>query len=111
MIAMLSMTLTFAESENTEVTTSAYNVNFNYRKVADALDLSSDQMETMQDVNKTFKAEMMNAESASKEDRTDMIAQAIRNNLQYMSYILTPEQFSKYTILFNRTMKNRGLEK
>lgn len=108
---MLSMTLTFAESENTHLTTSTYNVNFNYRKVADALDLSSDQMETMQDVSKTFEAEMTNAESASNEDRTDMIAQAIHDNLQYMSYILTPEQFNKYTVLLNKTMKNRGLEK
>jgi ATP-dependent exoDNAse (exonuclease V) alpha subunit len=112
MVAMFSMTLTFAENESTANlnTTEAYNMAVNMEKLGQALNLSKDQMESVAEIHKTFSAEMMFAAQYGKEERNKMIDKAIKKDLAYMNYILSKEQYRKYLTLLNVTLINRGLK-
>ena len=55
-VAMLSMTMTFAENENTKSlnSTEAYDMTVNMKKLGQTLELSNDQMEAVAEIHKTF---------------------------------------------------------
>lgn len=111
-IAVLSMTMTFAENEtlNGVENVSAYNMNVNYGRLADCLGLSNDQVEAVQDIHTSFCADMMNAASANADERKGMVKKAVEKDLKYMRYVLTGDQYRKYLMLLNVTFNNRGLE-
>lgn len=110
-VALLSMTVSFAEGENMNEAnnTNAYEMNISMYSLSHALNLNNDQREAVADVNKAFSAEMMNAAVADKADRKAMVDKAVRKNLSYMHYILDREQYHKYIIILNATLNNRGL--
>lgn len=71
LITILTVTATFAGNEEASVMneTKTFMVNFNTRKIGEALDLSTDQLECINDIAKTFDAEMMNAAVAPNEEK------------------------------------------
>ena len=97
-VAMLSMTMTFAENENM------------MKKLSQALGLSKDQVEGVAEVHKTFSAEMLFAAQYGKEERAKMVEKAIQKDLAYMNYMLSDSQYRKYVMLLNVTLHNRGLK-
>lgn len=112
-VAMLSMTMSsFAENENAENTLNveAYDMSVNIRKLAVTLDMTFDQMETVEDIHRMFCAEMMMAAQANKDERTMLIDKAINKDLRYMRYVLDKKQYHKYLLLLNTTLHNRGLK-
>lgn len=111
-VAVLSMTTTFAENENTKSTSgvNVYDMNINIRRLGGVLGLTFDQMESVTDIHRTFCGEMMVASQAHKDDRKAIVEQAVEKDLKYMSYILTPTQFAKYKTLLDTTLSNRGLK-
>ena len=112
-VAVLSMTMAFAENEklNNAENANAYNMAVNYERLADCLGLSSDQAEAVQDVHTSFCADMMNAAAANADERENMVKKAVEKDLKYMRYILTESQYRKYLVLLNATFNNRGLGK
>ena len=112
-VAMLSMTMTsFAENENADLTlnTEVYDMTVNLRKLAVALDMTSDQMESVGDIHRMFCAEMMMAAHANKDERTVLMDKAIKKDLRYMRYVLDQKKYHKYLMLLNTTLQNRGLK-
>lgn len=111
-VAMLSMTMTFAENESTTSlnSTEAYNMTVNMNKLSQALSLSKDQIESVAEVHKTFSAEMLFAAQANGDERQTMVDKAIKKDLAWMDYILNREQYHKYVMLLNITLVNRGLK-
>lgn len=111
-VAMLSMTMTFAENENMNAlnTTEAYDMTVNINKLSQALGLSKDQVESVAEIHKTFSAEMVFAAQYGKEERAKMVEKAINKDLAYMNYILNKDQYRKYVMLLNVTLNNRGLK-
>ena len=110
-VAVLSMTMAFAENEklnNTE-STNAYNMAVNYGKLAESLGLSIDQAEAVQDIHTSFCADMMNAAGANADEREAMVKKAVEKDLKYMRTVLTEEQYRSYLRLLNATFMNRGL--
>ena len=112
LVALMSMTMTFAENESASNlnTTDAYNMTVNMKKLAQALGLSQDQVESVTEVHKTFSSEMMFAAQYGNEERTKMVEKAVNKDLAYMNYILSRDQYRKYVMLLNVTMSNRGLK-
>ena len=110
---MLSMTFTFAENlESSEATAAnAYDMSVNFRKLGEALELTTDQMEAVENIHHTFCGEMMMAAQANKDDRKNMVNTAVNKDLRYMRYVLTKEQFRKYNLLLQTTLFNRGIER
>ena len=112
-IAVLSMTITFAEDEklNSVNNTNAYNMSVNYASLSDCLGLSSDQSEAVEDIHSSFCAEMMNAANADASERKAMVDKAVAKDLKYMRSVLTEDQYRMYLVLLNATFNNRGLNK
>lgn len=110
-VALLSMTTaTFAAEEENEAA-SAYNMNVNVAALARTLDLTIDQTEAVNDVHKTFAADMLTAGRASEANRKEMVDKAIDKDLKYMKSILSKNQYHRYLLLLNTTLVNHGIEK
>jgi len=112
-VAMLSMTMTFAENETAANlnATEAYDMqSVNMKKLGMALNLSQDQMESFAEVHKTFSAEMLFAAQTVGDERQKMVEKAIKKDLAYMNYILSSDQYRKYVMLLNMTLMNRGIK-
>ena len=111
-VAMLSMTMTFAENENAASVNNveAYDMQINIRKLASALSLTSDQVEAVEDIHRTFNAEMMVAAQANKDERAELVDKAIKKDVRYMHYVLDQKQYRTYLMLLNATLINRGLK-
>jgi len=110
-VAMLSMTMTFAEKENTSsiMIPSAYKMEVNYGKLGEALRLTQEQLEDVKYVHGEFCSDMASIGSAQKDSRKMMMMNAIHKDLRYMRYILDRKQYHKYLMLLNTTLYNRGL--
>lgn len=110
-IAMLSMTMTFAADENLNSTNSlqAYNMEVNYTKLGEALDLSSDQLEAVKDIHHEFCVNMQCIAAASENSRPAMLKNAINIDLRFMRSVLSQKQYKRYLLLLNTTLLNRGL--
>ena len=114
MVAMLSMTMAFAEGENVNSTNNlaAYDMSCNMNKLAEALSLTGDQREAVENIYETFTAEMMfAAEYYSNDQRKEMVNKAINKNIAWMKYVLNDSQSRTYLMLLNTTINNRGLNK
>ena len=111
MIAMLSMTMTFAENENTKSVNNveAYDMSVNMRKLSVALGLTTDQIEAVENIHNTFNAEMQLAAQADSADRQERVKKAVDRDIKWMHYVLDEKQYRTYLTLLNATLNNRGL--
>ena len=113
MVALMSMTMTFAENETAANLNKAeaYNMKtVNVTKLCQALNLSKDQVEGFMEVYKTFTSELLFAAQMNDEERQLMMEKAIKKDLAWMDYILNKDQYRKYVMLLNVTLHNRGLK-
>ena len=112
-IVMMSMTVAFAENEdnNATNTTEAYVMQVNMYKLGQALDLSRDQYDFVEDAMNAFSADLMCVAEASEESRKAMLRNAVIKNLSATRSILNEAQYHKYLRLLNTTLNNRGLNK
>ena len=110
-IAMLSMTMTFAENEEAKNVTNveAYDMSVNMRKLSVALGLTLDQMEAVENIHSTFNAEMQLAAHADENERQEMVNKAVERDIKWMQYVLDEKQYRTYLLLLNTTLNNRGL--
>lgn len=110
-IAVLSMTLTFAADENLNSMNSlqAYNMDVNYKKLGEALNLTSDQLDAVKDIHREFCVNMQCVASANESARRAMLKNTINIDLRYMRSVLNEKQYKRYLLLLNTTLLNRGL--
>ena len=114
MVAMLSMTTAFAEGENLNSVNNvaAYDMSCNMNKLAEALSLTADQREAVDNISQTFNAEKMFAAQYYNDDqRKEMVKKALEKNVAWMRYVLNDKQSHTYLMLLNTTINNRGLNK
>jgi len=114
MVAMLSMTMAFAEGENMNSVNNmaAYDMSCNMNKLAEALSLTADQREAVDNIYQTFTAEMMfAAQNYNNEQRKEMVNKTIKKNIAWMKYVLNEKQCRTYLMLLNTTINNRGINK
>jgi len=112
-VAMLSMTMAFAENENAANVNNAkaYDMNVNMNKLSETLALNYDQKESVAEIHRAFCGEMMVAGQASKDERQALVDNAVTKDLKNMRYVLSHDQYRKYVMLLNVTLNNRGLNK
>ena len=106
----------YSFAENNEATemesVEKYEFNINKRKLACFLELSSDQMESVEQITEEFERGMMFAFYENKNDsRYKVTDNVIKMNIKHMSYILTKEQYHKYLMVLNATLINKGFIK
>ena len=112
-VAVMSMTMAFAagENDNNTATTNAYKFNLSTYALSRALNLNQDQIDVVEDINRTFSAEMMNAAVSDSSEREAKVNAAIKKDLSYMHYVLNNSQYREYVKFLNVTLNNRGLNK
>ena len=110
-LAMLSMTMTFAESEEAKSVKNveAYDMSVNMRRLGVTLGLTIDQMEVVENIHNTFNAEMQQAAHAKEDDRQELVNKAVERDIKWMHYVLDQKQYNNYLTLLNTTLNNRGL--
>lgn len=113
LVTMMSLTMAFAGNADAKATemNNVYDLHINIRRLATTLGLNLDQMESVEDLYRNFCMEMLNASVADKDEKADMVDNALKRNLTYMSYVLDTKQLKTYTTLINTTLTNRGLRK
>ena len=90
----------------------AYDINININSLAKYLELSKDQIESVENVQRVFSESLKFASTYdSKEARKNMVKNAIEYDLRNLNYILTNSQYKKYVTILNTTLNNRGIEK
>ena len=88
-----------------------YDFNVNYRRMGYFLDMPEDQLKDFKAFFDKFKSNMQFAyNECSEPSRSKVVKNSIRKNINEMRYILNDEQYRKYIIIFNTTLKNRGFE-
>lgn len=87
-----------------------YNVKVNTKKLANYLQLSSDQMDAVETVTNEFSNDLMFAAVQDGEiSRKAVTKNLLEKNVKYMSYILNKTQMHKYLVVLNATMNNRNI--
>lgn len=87
-----------------------YNVKVNTKKLADYLQLSSDQFEAVESVTDEFSNDLMFAAVQDGETTRNAVTKnLIEKNVKYMSYILNKNQMHKYLLVLNATINNRNI--
>jgi hypothetical protein len=102
----------FAEDNNaTEIERiERYNVKVNTKKLADYLQLSSDQFEAVESVTDEFSNDLMFAAVQDGDTTRNAVTKnLIEKNVKYMSYILNKNQMHKYLLVLNATINNRNI--
>ena len=119
LVAMMTLTMANATEENTTVVNdlevkkepSLYDMSVDYTKLAMCLGLDVEQINVVKYIHGTFCKDMKIAATASEAERKELTDKAIARDLQYMRYVLTEKQYSRYDTLLNNTLHNRGLVK
>lgn len=89
-----------------------FTINVNTKKLGKYLELSKDQIESVETIEEEFARDLMFAAvECNVNNRIAVTKNAINKNAQYMSYILNKEQYTKYLKVLNITVNNRGLLK
>ena len=114
MVMMFTMSVySFAEDNNaTKLTnTEKYELKVNHRRLACVLDMSKDQMEMSDEIISELERDMVFASCMNTEDSSEkIVANAVKKNIRYMSYILNDKQYRKYLMLLNLTLEHRGFD-
>ena len=110
-LAMFSMTMTFAENEETKSVKNveAYDMSVNMRRLSVTLGLDVNQMEAVETIHNTFNAEMQLAAQAKEADRQELVNKAVERDIKWMHYVLDQKQYRNDLMLLNLTLYNRGL--
>ena len=114
MVMMLTMSVySFAEDNSATnlAKTEKYELKVNHRKLACALDMSKDQMEMSNKIISELERDMVFASCMDTEDSSEkIVANAVKKNIRYMSYILNNKQYRKYLMLLNLTLEHKGFD-
>lgn len=103
----------FAEDNNaTEIERiERYDLKVNTRKLADYLQLSSDQYDAVESVADELSKDLkFAAVECNKQNRSAVTKNALAKNVKHMSYILNDDQMHKYLAVLNATVNNRGID-
>ena len=110
LVMMFTMSVySFAEDNNaTEIErVDKYDIKVNTKRLAQYLQLSTDQYEAVDAVINEFSSDMM---FAALEHNKAITKNALDKNTKYMSYILNKEQYGKYLKVLNATINNRKID-
>ena len=102
----------FAEDTNaTEIERiERYDFNVNIKRLSSFLELSKDQVESVESIENEFHNDLMFAAvECNKDNRMKVTENAIEKHIKHMSYILNEKQYRKYLKVLNVTINNRGI--
>lgn len=87
-----------------------WNIDVNIAKLSKYLKLSSYQASEVADISTYFADKVQSASYAKEEKQGKKLREAVYGNFKLMKRTLTDEQYRKYVMLVNVTLKNKGLD-
>ena len=114
-VAIMSMTFCFAETEKTENKQSvnsveAFDLSFDVRRLADKLQLTSEQIEAVQAISASLNQELASAAQAGRFDQMIQTEKAIRKDARNMRRVLNDKQYNTYMMLLGTTIRNQRMK-
>lgn len=111
-VAVMTMTVSFAQPRHFRHAEKAesYELNFDQRRLAVKLGLTDYQMEAMEAIHNNYNDQVASAASARGFQRTAMLHNAVRKDMNDMRRILNDEQFKTYMLLIGTTLQNQHLQ-
>ena len=89
----------------------AYSINTNINSLVRYLNLSSDQIESVENIQKIFEENLRYASFVTNdESRRKMVSNSIEFSTKNMSYVLNEEQYRKYLTVLNATINNKHIK-
>jgi hypothetical protein len=83
----------------------------NYNSLYSTLELTNDQKDSVKEIIDEYERDIeFSILGNDGSTRETLLKNSINKHIKYMSYILTKEQYKKYLMLFNLTLRNRGIE-
>jgi hypothetical protein len=114
MVMLFAMSVySFAEDNNaTEIERiERYDIKVNTKRLGEYLQLSTDQYDAVETVVDEFSNDMMFAAvECGNTNRGKVAKNAVDKNVKYMSYILNKDQYHKYLMILNATIRNRKID-
>lgn len=111
MLFTLSVNMFAEDNNSTEIeSVERYDIKVNAKKLANYLQLSSDQYDAVETAANELSSDLMFAAvECSNAGRAKVTRNAVDKNVKYMSYVLNAEQMHKYLLVLNATMNNRKI--
>lgn len=113
LIASMVMTAALADTPKTTTANYAnatnYDMTINYGRLAVALNLDGDQMESVKLIHADYIKAMNAAAKAPEAQKKELVRKATQKELARLRYVLDRDQYRKYNMLINTTLTNRGL--
>ena len=110
-VAMMSMTMTFAKTENVQSTSNdkSLEINIDMRRLGETLGLTFEQIGIVEGIYDNFNSEMRKATTEKWYKRGAIIDKAVKKNVKDMHYVLNDKQYQTYLQLFGTTLRNWNL--
>lgn len=114
MLAMLfAMNVSvFAEDNNSSEIeiVKRYDIQVNTKKLGECLNLTTDQYDAVGTIVNELSNDLLFAAVECSNSSRDMVTKnAIDKNIKNMSYVLNQEQYRKYLMVLNATVRNRNI--
>ena len=113
LIASMVMTAALADTPKTTTANNAnaanYDMTVNYNRLAVALNLDGDRIESVKLIHGDYIKAMNAAAKAPEAEKKEMVRKATQKELARLRYVLDRDQYRKYNMLINATLTNRGL--
>ena len=83
----------------------------NNNSLYSTLELTNDQKDSVKEIIDEYERDIeFSILGYDGSTRETLLKNSINKHIKYMSYILTKKQYKKYLMLFNLTLRNRGIE-
>ena len=112
-VAAMTMTFGYAKTENKQAVVNnveRYDMSFDVRRLADKLQLTSEQMEAVEAISSSLNTELAAASQAKGFDKRVQYEKAIRKDVRHMRRVLNDDQFNTYMMLFGATIQNQRMK-
>ena len=108
----MAMTFCYAETGSNHAVNNALSseLNFDMRRLAVKLDLTSDQMEAVQVIHDNLNDDLADLSACQSNNRFEhwmLFDKAIKKDIHHMRQVLNDKQFQTYMQLFGTTLHNR----
>lgn len=108
MVAVCALGSAFAG--NTDKKANTVEMNVNVCRLQNYLGFNPDEFVFVSDVMERLNSDIKHLDNLEGEKYDKMLKKAVMRNLAYMRSILSQEQYSKYLVLLNTTLRNKGIE-
>ena len=114
-VAAMTMTLGFAETKNNQAeqvqsVETSFDLSFDVRRLADKLQLTSEQIEAVEAISNSLNRELETAAQSKGFGQVIQTEKAISKDIRHMRRILNDKLYNTYMMLMGTTIRNQRMK-